>query len=223
MIPSAVVKAFHDTAQLKRSDLFSNAVLTPITAPADAETAAPGWVGAEWNRGTLLVGINPGGGGDSYKRNPTDDLLYGALRTFRDAVGEEAQARAFRSESNIWSGLQQGHNIWRIIGPIANATGESVTQLAFMNILPFRTRMDAIAPAETLQTAWRLSAQPQIVALRPKRVIALGAKAWKILSRFDLPRDTELVQFKRGIGDSYIPIESQVVLAKLAAGSTETA
>ncbi|HEX8526383.1 hypothetical protein [Allosphingosinicella sp.] len=88
-------------------------------------------------------------------------------------------------------------------------------EIAFMNILPFRTRMDKPAPANVARNAWSKVAEPQIAALHPRRIIALGKKAWDILSRRQLPASSDLILFKRGIGDSYIPAESQAVLRKL--------
>jgi len=217
MISEAIVAAFHCTALMRRRDIFATDALRPITAAEDADTAAPGWVGSRWSGGTLLVGINPGGGGDQYRRNPTDDELYSLLRAFRDALTEPARKEALEHASRAWQRIQQGHNIWRIIAPILEATGETPDEIAFMNILPFRTRMDRAAPASTLRQAWAQSAEPQIRALQPRRIIALGAKAWKVLSGFPSPCGAETFLFKRGIGDSYIPTESRELLRALAA------
>lgn len=210
-----IVSAFHRTSGLHREDIFESGELMPITAFEDANTPAPGWVGQSWSEGTLLVGINPGGGGDNYRRNIADDELYLALREFREAGSPRDQSEALRRMSESWMRIQQGHNIWRIIRPILEATGEGVDEIAFMNILPFRTRMDKPAPAAAMRNAWNKAARPQIAALRPRRIIALGKKAWDILSRHQLPASSELILFKRGIGDSYIPVESQAVLREL--------
>ena len=213
---AAIVDAFHQTANLRRSDIFPDGKLTPLIASEDAATAAPGWVGRSWSNGTLLVGINPGGGGDRYRRNPTDDQLYSLARTFRDATTELEKAEHFLALSAKWIDIQRTHSIWRIIDLIMKATQEQADEIAFLNILPFRTRMDALPSRAILQVAWDRAAQPQIWALRPKRIIALGKKAWNVMSRFALPPGTELILFKRGIGDSYIPDESKAVLMRLA-------
>lgn len=215
--PSEITRAFHDTAKLGRREIFADTDIKPITAIQDAETPAPGWVGPDWAGGTLLVAINPGGGGDKYRRNSDDDRLYSTFRTFRDADGADAQADAFRSLSQTWMEAQRGHNIWRIIRPIAEATGESIDQLAFINVLPFRTRENKLPSRKVMQETWRLAAKPQILALDPARIIALGKKAWDVLTRFDVPESTEVILFKRGIGDSCIPEESKAVLARLTA------
>ncbi len=211
-----IISSFHNAAKLKRSDVFDNDALTPIASTEDAHTAAPGWVGAKWREGTLLVGINPGGGGDNYRLNPSDERLYTSIRGFRDAENVQTRAQAFAHMTKVWSEAQQSHNIWRVVKAVLDATGESASEIAFMNILPFRTRLDAAAPIAVLRTSWLKAAGAQIAALQPKRVIALGKKAGGVLSRFDLPTDTDLLLFKRGIGDSYIPAESQELLARLA-------
>lgn len=212
-----IISAFHRSAGLSRSDVFFNDLLMPLTAKDDALVPAAGWVGAGWSNGTLMIGINPGGGGDNYRRNPDDDRLYELLRQFRDVKTLSEQTIAFERLSAGWIDIQRTHNIWRIINAILEATGESAHEIAFMNILPFRTRMDKQPSAKTLKEAWEKIAEPQILALRPRRIIALGKKAWNVLTRFKIPDEAELILFKRGIGDSYVPMESQAVLRQLAA------
>ena len=220
MYDTAVVDAFHNTAALSRADLFPDGKLRPITAISDAEIAAPGWVGSDWKSGTLLVAINPGGGGDKYRRNPTDDELYATFRAFRAAQDFNERAKSLDKLSRTYMRVQQGHNIWRIVRPISEATGECIDELAFINILPFRTREDCLPSRPVMQNSWSKSAERQIRALKPTRIIALGRKAWDVMTRFELPTDAELILFKRGIGDTYIPDESKAVLTKLAAART---
>ena len=209
-----IVDAFHATSRLTRSDIFVGDAATPITAIEDANTPAPGWVGDAWQNGTVLIGINPGGGGDAYRRNPTDDQLYGLLRAFRNAEGVERQ-HVFASLTSMWRSIQKTHNIWRVVNAVLEATGESEHEIAFMNVVPFRTRMDKVPSRAELDAAWRLAAKPQLEALEPKRIICLGKKAWDVLSRIEMVAN-KLVLMKRAIGDSYIPPEAQATLRELA-------
>ena len=210
----AVVRAFHATSCLCRSNIFSEDSLIPVTAVEDANTAAPGWVGDDWREGTVLIGINPGGGGDNYRRNPTDDQLYRLLRKFRDAEGSNL-APAFLELTTAWRSIQRTHNIWRVIGAILEATGETEREISFINVVPFRTRMDKLPSRVELARAWTSAAKPQIDVLKPKRIICLGKKAWDVLSRFT-EVEHKLVLMKRAIGDSYIPPEAQETLRELA-------
>ena len=209
----SIVSAFHATSRLKRSDIFTGETLTPLVAVEDANTSAPGWVGDDWRQGTVLIGINPGGGGDNYRRNPTDDQLYDLLRAFRDAEESEL-ASVFSELSAVWRSIQRTHNIWRVISAVLEATGESEREVSFMNVVPFRTRMDKTPSRAELTAAWHLAAKPQLDALKPKRIICLGKKAWDSIRVYD-DVSGELILIKRGIGDSYIPATAQETLQML--------
>lgn len=211
-----MIQAFHAVSKLRRDDLFDDTRLMPITATDDARTPACGWVGRQWHPGSdVLIGINPGGGGDNYRCNPTDDRLYGLLRAFRDSEGA-ARGPALASLSAAWIDIQRGHNIWRLISALLNATGRNVEQCAFLNILPFRTRMDQPAPLATIQRAIEKALRPQLAALRPGRVFTLGLKAHNALKRLGDIGGAELIALRRTIGDSYIAPATQATLQVLA-------
>jgi len=217
-----IVETFHQTSALNRADLFEDSRLDPVQALQDAATAASGWVGSAWQPGsTVLVGINPGGGGDTYRRNSNDDELYGLLRGFRDATGERQRAEAFATLSNAWINIQRGHNIWRLIEPLLEALGKRTDEVAFLNILPFRTRQDAPAPIAVLKKAWEKATFPQIEALAPRRIIALGKKAHNVLVRLVPENGPELVLLKRTIGDSYLAPEAKAILEELRVSRDE--
>jgi hypothetical protein len=209
-----IIEAFHATSRLRRSDIFDGETATPVVAVEDANTPAPGWVGDGWQQGPVLIGINPGGGGDTYRRNPTDDQLYSLLRAFRDAAVSDREA-AFVRLSSTWRSIQKTHNIWRVISAVLQATGESEREVSFMNVLPFRTRMDKLPSRPEITSAWQLAAKPQLDALKAKRIVCLGKKAWDVLVRFEEIKD-RLVLIKRVIGDSYIAPEAQARLRALA-------
>lgn len=210
----AIINAFHATSRLRRGDIFIGDAATPLVAVEDANTPAPGWVSDAWQRGTVLIGINPGGGGDAHRRNPTDDELYALIRAFRDADGNGRDV-AFSKLSCTWRTIQKTHNIWRVISAVLEATGESEREVGFMNVVPFRTRMDKLPSRAQIARSWHLAAKPQLEALKPKRIVCLGKKAWDVLVRFEEVKD-KLVLIKRAIGDSYIPPEAQATLRDLA-------
>lgn len=212
-----VVAAFHSTASLTRSSIFRDQALRPIVAPDDADTAAPGWVGPAWRSGgTVLVGINPGGGGDAYRGNPTDAKLYHLIRVFRDAApGSRAEALAALSEA--WIEVQATHNIQRVIDAVLEATGEDARSSAFINVVPFRTRNDAPPRRAALAAAWAAASGPQIEALAPGRIVALGRKAYDALVAVGAERRHEVLLIKRSIGDSTITTDARSVLAMLTA------
>jgi len=211
-----IIDSFHKVAQLRRENLFRDDRLMPITHREDANTAAPGWVGHDYQPGSIvLLGINPGGGGDAYRGNPTDRALYGRLRAFRDASPQDLEA-AFTRLNESWLSIQQTHSLWRVISAALDATGLRSSQVAFLNMLPFRTREDKTAPSAVMANAWRLAAQPQIRALAPKAIVTLGFKAADALDRLantgSVPR---VFRLKRARGDTRITDEARATLAEL--------
>lgn len=211
-----IIDSFHKVAQLRRENLFPDDRLMPITHREDANTAAPGWVGHDYQPGSIvLLGINPGGGGDAYRGNPTDSALYGRLRSFRDAPPQNREA-AFAALNETWMSIQQTHSLWRVISAALEATGLRSNQVAFLNMLPFRTREDKAAPSPVMANAWRLAAQPQIRVLAPKAIVTLGFKAADALERLASPDSVPRVfRLKRARGDTRITDEARAALAEL--------
>lgn len=211
----AVIEAFHRTAFTARSQIFDDDRLMPVTALEDANTPAPGWVGKDWMPGGLLmVAINPGGGGDGYRRNPTDEELYANLRRFRDASAAERE-QSLMTASECWMRVQRSHNIYRLMEAIFAAARVTDRQTAFLNILPFRTRGDKPARALELRRAWAVATGKQVEALNPARIIALGAKAFNALQAVGATEQFDSVLLKRAIGDSYITPQAQEALRSL--------
>lgn len=210
-----IVEAYHNTALLERSAIFSDTRLMPVTRPEDAAIAAPGWVGKQWHSGgTLLMAINPGGGGDAYRLNPMDERLYGLFRTFKSAPADQRE-EALAALSTAWIEIQKTHNIYRLIRPIMEALDAGNEDLAFLNVLPFRTRQDKPAGSAILRQAWNVATSHQVAALRPSRIIALGRKAFDALTAVGATKTYQVVYLKRAIGDSHITPEAQAAIAAL--------
>jgi hypothetical protein len=211
-----IVDTFHRTARLNREAIFPDTKLMPITQTVDAGTAAPGWVGKSWqpDGGTLLMAINPGGGGDAYRLNSTDERLYGLFRAFKAAPPDE-RGEALTELSNAWIGIQKTHNIYRLVQPILEALDTGSEDMAFLNVLPFRTRGDAPAGSAVLRRAWDVATSHQVAALRPRRIIALGRKAFDALTAVGATKAYDVIYLKRAIGDSHVTPEAQAAIASL--------
>jgi len=100
---------------------------------------------------------------------------------------------AFGQPSDAWPRIHRGHNSWRVIQKIPEATGESEDEIGFIDVVPFRTRMDKAPSSKDLQRAWGKVALPQIQALQLRRIVALGKKAWEVIARRNLPKASELI------------------------------
>ena len=210
-----IVDAYHRTALLEREAIFPDTKLMPISRPEDAAIAAPGWVGKQWQpSGTLLMAINPGGGGDAYRPNPTDERLYGLFRAFRAAPADQREV-ALLALSEGWAAIQKTHNIYRLIRPIMEALDAGSEDLTFLNVLPFRTRQDKPAGSAVLRRAWDVATAQQVTALQPRRIIALGRKAFDALTAVGATKEYDVVYLKRAIGDSHVTPEAQAAIAAL--------
>jgi hypothetical protein len=113
--------------------------------------------------------------------------------------------------------IQKNHNIWRLISAVLDATGQQIERCAFLNILPFRTRNDRPAPAALLKRSIESVLRPQLDALRPGRIFALGLKANHILERMGQIGEAKLIALPRTIGDSYLAPATLAILQELAA------
>ena len=213
-----IVAAFHRTVRLERDDVFDDDRLMPRCATADASIAPPGWVGRDWQRGhTLMVAINPGGGGDGYRINPTDVLLYDLVRAFRCAEDLASQSAALRALSDAWLQIQSTHSINRVMAAVLAATGGTFQSSAFLNVLPFRTREDKPARKSELRNAWEKGTSHQVWALAPARIVALGCKAHDALLAAGADRHHKIILIKRAIGDNSLPPSALATLEQLKA------
>ena len=169
-----IVSAFHRTVRLQRDEVFEDDRLMPQRSIADAQIAAPGWVGRDWQPGgTLLVAINPAGGGDSYRINPTDAPLYDLARAFRAAEGLELQSAALRALSDTYLQVQKTLSIIRVMAAVMAATGGTFQSSAFLNVLPFRTRENKSARRSEVRNEWDKGASDQVHSLAPGRIVDL--------------------------------------------------
>lgn len=207
---------------ITREDIFGTHELkyAPINNVDDSNLMFAGYVGRQYQpRGCVLLAINPGGGGDSYRRTPEDDSLYPLLRAFKSA-GPAEQRSAFDA-INQWFQSNVPHwNIWRILGPTITAAGYGIEQVAYLNAVPYRTRGDKVPPVLAQSTSWHRLVAPALVHLDPKIIVGLGQKVGSIMTKFDCgPAATHIVPRTRG--DSYVSPKAEAVLATLRRRRTD--
>ena len=117
-----------------------------------------------------------------------------------------------------WTSIQATHNIRRVIDAVLDAVGDDAAASAFINVVPFRTRNDAPPRKADLTRAWAVASGPQVQALSPGWIVALGRKAYDALVQVGADRSHDIVLIKRSIGDSTITPEAREVLAGLSDG-----
>lgn len=203
---------FHRLTGISRQDIFGDAesAQRPINLPEDNSTMFAGYVGTGYvpGKGFLFLAINPGGGGDTYtQRIPEDEVFYPLLHDFKVA-NEESDVYAFEAINTAFVPIVKGWNLWRILEPTLDAAGAGIDEVAYMNIVPYRTRGDKMPPVASRRTSWNQIVEPTLELLKPRAIITLGKKAGSIVNAL---MEDELPTYcvPRTIGDSYISEDAE--------------
>ncbi|MEK6217402.1 MAG: hypothetical protein N2B03_09335, partial [Boseongicola sp.] len=111
---------FRNAMRLTRSDVFgAQDEQCPISEPSDAHVPQMGFVGEDYAKGgVVLLAINPGGGGDSYRRTSEDSILLPKIELVRSGSGKKAD---FQEMCSLCSANMQTWNLWRIVKPVLDA------------------------------------------------------------------------------------------------------
>lgn len=203
-------------AQVGRAEIFgaSDDRLHPISEVRDTEVMFAGYVGERYRpKGCVLVAINPGGGGDGYRRTPEDSRFYPLLYALKEASKTERLA-AFKAVNRAFVTIVRGWNVWLVIYEGLLATGFSIEEVAYLNAVPYRTRQNKTPPVAAQAAAWEKVTRPLLSALDPKLILALGKPAGEILSRF-YKGDGDVFKIRRTNGDRYLHDDARATLDQI--------
>ena len=176
-----------------------------------------GYVGRQYRpgKGVVLLGINPGGGGDAYSQRTTEDrIFYPLLHAFKNAPPLDAMG-AFERVNEYFARVLPSWNIWRIVEPALNSVGADIDKVAYMNLVPYRTRQDKMPSAAARRVSLERVVEPALLLLAPEAVVALGKKAGEIQNIWQPPPYTRLYCVPRTIGDRYVSEPAKEVLARM--------
>lgn len=215
----SVARRFIKNMNVAREAIFGVDDPMPLANQDDAMVMFPGALGSAYKPGKpVLIGINPGGGGDTYVPTPMDHELYPILRRLKlGSICEETEVvQAIKDMSEIYFRAQATWNIHRIFKPVIEAAGVEESEVAFLNAVPYRTRDNKAPRVAAKRNAWTLVTEPLLDVLQPGCIIALGKQAGDCLERFyEGPARCFVVP--RTIGDSYISDKAHRVLELIKA------
>ncbi len=177
-----------------------------------------GYVGRNYipGQGILFLAINPGGGGDAYdQRIPEDEIFYPLLIAFKEARGANVLP-ACEAINKAFVPIVKNWNLWRILGPTLDAASVSLEQVAYMNVVPYRTRENKMPPVAARRKSWAQTVEPTLELLKPKAIITLGKKAGSVVDTL-LKSDNTTYCVPRTIGDSYVSNEALEMHARIHA------
>lgn len=209
---------FQGLTGISRKDIFGDAdtKLRPLNLPADNDTMFAGYVGSGYlhRSGLLLLGINPGGGGDAdTRRIPEDEVFYPLLHAFK-AANDDRVSGAFEAVNEAFVPIVKRWKLWRILGPTLDAAGVNITEVAYMNVVPYRTRGNNMPPVAARRASWEQIVEPTLNILAPRTIITLGKKAGSVVDAL-LQTDVKVYCVPRTRGDSYISEQAKEVHEKL--------
>ena len=210
---------FSMATRLTRQDIFGPSDdQIPVSEPEDAHIPQVGFVGSAYQTGgDILLGINPGGGGDHQVRTPQDADLLPRIAALR---GQPSSSDPLRDMFDLYAANMRTWNLWRIVEPVLGACARCQDDIAYLNWCPFRTRQDKMPGAQAMSRCTAIYLPPLIEALAPARVIALGKKAGGWLEKLSWP-GVETFVIPRTIGDSYLSDEARIALERLKKSTSE--
>ena len=202
-----IAARFKMNVKITRDDIFGSAdtEYLPRNLPDDSATMFVGYVGSRYTPevGLLLLGINPGGGGDAYiSRTAEDRMFYPLLEAFAGAA-DENHLDSFEAINRAFPPIVMGWNLWRILLPTLVAAGATLDTVAYMNVVPYRTRGDKMPPVAARRCAWAQLVEPTLNVLRPRAIVTLGKKAWSVVDRL-YSGSRPVFCVPRTIGDTYV-------------------
>ncbi len=217
MPPEAVCSSFLRAASVSREDLYGVPVdgQMPLHLHDDARVPFLGFAGQRYVKGSVvLLAINPGGGGDAYQMRTTQDAqLLPLIEAFRRSSPSDTADR-FDAMSRNYALQVRSWNLWRILGPVLEACGKELEEIAYLNCFPYRTTGDRKPSSQALRASWAKIVEPLLSELQPSKVVALGMKAGGVAETYHRGSYT-LYVVPRTIGDSRISSEAQLVLKAL--------
>jgi hypothetical protein len=210
-----VSRAFRTALQVSRAELFDAERGLPVSLADSIHTPYLGWMGQRYSGGTVLIGKNPGGGGDSQMAATGFDLrVERELKALRDAPSGEALqhlAQLTRTFHEQLPTIGMGVLLNRVLA----ATGETLDDVAFFNICPYRTRNDDSLSSATQRKSRELVAGPLLKALKPDTIIYLGVGAGREAAKTLNARWTYVLP--RAINDKQLKAEAVPVLEQIKA------
>lgn len=183
-------KLWHWVANICRNPDFSD-----LAAQSTAALLHPGFVGPDYptdGTGTLVIGMNPGGGTDTPNKDERKTLI-----DIRDKDSLDAYDRV----NEIAAQLFASWLIWRNnLLPLLKAANVNPAMVAYIHAVPFRVADNALL-AGLYPAAWKRVSSKQATLLNPGRILLAGKIAGQKLQPL-MPVKSKIIM--RSIGDKQL-------------------
>jgi hypothetical protein len=199
---------WRESAQITRQGIFGSAdPLRPIY-PDDnrilneqIDVPAVGMVGQTYRGDLAILSVNGAGGKFDHRPLPSSDAMYVQLRRLRDADPGETALDAFEAVNRAYvATMPDWGNQWRHIWRICEAAGSRLDEIAYLYLVPFRTRNDdgSKIPRTFLDGGYERHLARQLRAVAPKLVITIDRPSESAALRYrrEVPH-TEVIYYTR--------------------------
>ncbi len=190
----AEVAAFwHECASIRREAIFGLAdALRPTyrhrSLQWQVDVAAVGYVGIDYEPGgVVMLSVNPAGGRENLEPDPASDKMYERLVAFRDSKPNGGLGRAFEDSH---SAFRRSYPNWTITrkhyNKILATLGTRFDELAFLYVVPFRTRGDkgSTMSRRFVDNGYEKHLKKQMALLSPGTVIAMDQRSEESANRY---------------------------------------
>lgn len=162
----AAAHLWHWVANVGRNPEFED-----LASQSTKTLLHPGFVGPTYptdGTGTLVIGMNPGGGSDTPNMQERGTLLR---------IRDEASIEAFDELNSVASRLCPTWPIWRNnLLPLLHSVGVDPSSVAYIHAVPFRVP-DNAKLSRLYVAAWHRVSSKQAALLNPGRVLLAGKSA----------------------------------------------
>ena len=185
-----VAELWQISARLSRLDIFGpDDPLCPRYRRNDLnwqiDVVAPGFVGANYRSGGLVIlSVKPAGGEEDFFSDPKSDAVYESFMELRDSenpleVFEESNRAVLRS-------ISQWGAVARACDRILTAVDKVYDDIAFLYVVPFRTRSDSASSVKKtyLENGYSKHLKRQLGLLFPGHIVAIYKDSKEAAEKF---------------------------------------
>lgn len=144
-------------------------------------------MGADYRPGGVcLLSVNPAGGKDDYQATENDCLIYEAAAVLAAADEQTAEAALSNLSSAFIGAMPRWGSQWRHVKAILTALDLPVSAIAYLYLIPFRTRGDkgSRLPLSVIERGAALGMENLLDALAPGLVVAMDEPSSRIAARW---------------------------------------
>lgn len=186
------------------ANVNSNTQFSDLVEQSTDTLLHPGFVGSSYpvdGSGTLVIGMNPGGGTDTVNLEERETLVN---------IRREGSVRAFDHLNHVAKELFLSWHLWKNnLLPLLNSKNIDPYSIAYIHAVPFRVK-DNIYLSKLYYDAWKRVSSKQATLLNPGRILLAGKTAGEKLYSH-MPVKSKIIT--RSIGDKVYADNS----AKIAA------